>query len=142
MELSPGWGGEVIVKTAALLVPSGVVTVTFRAPSVALVPMDNVAAAEVALVLLMSVALASLPASTVRPETKLKPVKVTLINPPRPPDAGVMLLKAGGTGFTVKGTAPLVPPEVVTVMLRAPGDTLTGIVKVAAAEVPLFTIRS
>jgi hypothetical protein len=70
-------------------------------------------------------------AATVAPERKLEPLRVTEIALPWMPEDGIMEVKFGGLGLTVKTTGREVPAEVVTVTLAVPLPALTAIAKVA-----------
>jgi hypothetical protein len=69
--------------------------------------------------------------ATVAPETKFVPVRVTGTLAPWTPVAGLTDVNVGAGGLTVKTTAALVPPLVVTVTLAAPGVALAAMVDVA-----------
>lgn len=97
IEVSVGTGGGITVNVTALLVPLGVVTVTFLA--------DNAAVAAI-----VKVAVTVLESTTVTPETamfppdtvtavapiRFAPVRVTGTILPRTPVAGVMEVRVGG----------------------------------------------
>ena len=73
------------------------------------------------------------------PARKLLPVSVTATVVPRFPLEGEMPLKTGAGGMTVKVTAPLVPPEVVTDTVCAPVVALEAITRVAVIVEALTT---
>jgi hypothetical protein len=132
-----------IVKVCAPLVPPAVVTVTSRAPSAVVPPMTKLAVIDV---LLTTVTLSTVTppplTAMVAPETKFVPVSVTATVAARSPLVGLMLVSVGGGGFTVKVSAPVVPPAVVTVTSRAPVAAPPSIVKVAVIDVSLTTVTS
>ena len=121
------------VKTAAAVVPPVVVTVTLRAPNVAVAAIDSVAVICVALTTATSLTVTPVEeTATVAPETKFVPVRVTGTLTPCGPLVGAMEVRVGGVGI-VKTTDPVVPNDVVTVMVRVPGVALEATVKVAVS---------
>ena len=121
MPVKVGAGGLVTVNDTPLLVPPAVVTVTVRAVAAALVAMAQLALTVVAVGVLVIVQVTPLPeAVTAEAPARLVPVSVTGTVVPRRPEFGAMLVNAGGRGtVTVNVTALLVPPPVVTVIVRA-----------------------
>ena len=111
----------VIVKTIGSLVPPGVVTVMLRSPR--LVSGARVKVTVICVELTTRTLLVVMPdgeALTVAPVAKLVPVRVTVpLAPNGPPLDGEIPVRVGGGSVTVKMTAVLVPPVVVTVTLRA-----------------------
>src|SRR4051794_5345106 len=105
------------VNVTALLVPPVVVTVTLRAPAAALAAMAKLAVTDVA-VEVTPVMVTPVMALIVAP-VRFVPASVTATVAPWLPAAGVMVVSVGGA-VTVKVTALLVPPTVVTVTLRGP----------------------
>ena len=69
--------------------------------------------------------------ATVAPEMKLVPASVTPTAVPTVPEDGETDVSVGPPAVTVKGAVPLVPPEVVTVTLRAPVAAPAAMVNVA-----------
>jgi len=127
-----------MVKVTAPLVPAEVVTVTLAAPVVALLAMVKVAVICVALTTLTLLTdTPLLLVFTVAPETKPVPVSVTGTEVPCSPLLGLTEVSVGITPRMVKVTALLVPAEVVTVTLAAPGVALLAMVKVAVIWVAL-----
>ena len=129
------------VKTAAPLAPPVVVTVTLRAPVAAIAEIVRVAVICVALttVTLLTV-MSAVETVTVAPARKFVPVRVTGTVAPWAPLDGAMAVRVGAALLTVKTTAPLVPPAVVTVTLRAPVAALAEIVRVAVIWVGPTTV--
>src|ERR1700731_254358 len=76
----------------------------------------------------------------VAPATKFVPVSVTATPCPCTPLFGLIEVSVGGATFTVNGGGPLVPPEVVTVMVRAPVAVFAAMVNVAVICVALTTV--
>lgn len=120
-------GVSVTVKFLVTLVPPAVVTEIPFAPEVAVGEMTKVAVTDVA-VEFVPVTVMSAGAFTTAP-VRFEPVNVTATLVPRMPDVGLMLENVGG-GMTVKITALLWPPVVVTLMLRAPVVALDAITRV------------
>ena len=58
-------------------------------------------------------------------------MRVTGTVSPWTPLEGAMAVRAGAAALTVKGTAEVVPPAVVTVTLRAPVAAVAAMVNVA-----------
>jgi len=114
--------GASTVKVTELLVPPGVVTVTFRAVAPAVGAMTKVA------VIVLSFTTVRLLTVTPAPETvmavapvRLVPLRVTGTGVARSPLCGVMEVSAGTGGFTTVNVTALVmaPPPFVTVTVRA-----------------------
>lgn len=120
IEVNVGAGGFTVNTTAAVVLPD-VVTVTLEAPGAAPAPIAKVAVIWVALTTatLLTV-MPGLLVLTLATEAKLVPVSVTFTLVPAVPLAGFMAVRVGAGGFTVYGTGPVVPPEVVTVTFVAP----------------------
>src|SRR6202162_2790119 len=74
--------------------------------------------------------------------TKFVPVRVKVAAVPRISGDGLIVVSVGtpGAAFTVKGTVPLVPAEVVTLTLWAPSVALLAMVKVAVMVVLFMTV--
>jgi len=104
------------VKVTALVVPSGVVTVTFLFVSPAVVVIVNVAVTVVSLTTATLLTLTPVP-ETVTPLAPVSPapVRVTLTAEPRNPDEGA--IDDSVAPVTVNVTLLLVPPSAVTVTL-------------------------
>ena len=120
------------VKTTAAVVPAEVVTVTLRAPVVAVAEIVSVAVIWVALTTVTLLTVMPVEeTATVAPARKFVPVRVTGTEAPWMPLEGAMEVRVGAAALTVKTTAAVVPPEVVTVTLRAPGVAVAEIVRVA-----------
>ena len=123
-------------------VPPGVVMVTVRADRVAPVVIVKVAVAVVEL--------ATVKALTVTPEpdtvsdvapVRLVPVSVTGTAVPRTPEFGAIEVSVGAGGaFTVKITAPVVPPGVTTVTFLAVSVAVAVIAKFAVTDVSLAAV--
>jgi len=121
-----------MVKVTALLVPPVVVTVTLVGPGVALPAMVKVAVICVALsTLTLLTDTPLLLVFTVAPEMKFVPVRVTGTVVPCAPLLGLTEVRVGPVEMMVNVTALLVPAEVVTVTLTAPGVAVAAMVKVA-----------
>src|SRR5207248_7796387 len=113
--------GGLMVKVSALLVPPVVVTVMDFAPRVAVAVMAKVAVICVAVTTGVPVMLRPVLAGMFRvAPARVVPTMVTGTLVPCAPIFGVMLVSTGVVGFTVKVSALLVPPVVVTVMFCAP----------------------
>jgi len=130
-------GGISTVKGTGLLVPPGVVTVTLRGPSAAVLPICTVTFADVPLMIVSAVTVISGPGSNVRPVVKFVPwtlrVRVTVCGTLE----GDTLVNVGaGPGVTVNTTAALVPPGVVTIALRTPNVVSGEMLNRAVATVP------
>ena len=131
------------VNTVAPLVPPVVVTVTLRAPMTADGEITSVAVIWVALTTVtLLTAMSAVEAVTVAPARKFVPVKVTGTPAAWTPLDGAIAVRVGGAGLTVKTAAPLVPPAVVTVTLRAPVAAAAEIVRVAVIWVALTTVTA
>src|ERR1700693_1922128 len=74
--------------------------------------------------------------------TKFVPVREKVAAVPRISGDGLIVVSVGtpGAAFTVKGTVPLVPAEVVTLTLWAPSVALLAMVKVAVMVVLFMTV--
>ena len=115
-----------------MVAPPAVVTVTLRAPKVAAAAMVNVAVIWVALTTATLLTVTPVEETvTVAPEMKFDPVRVTGTVSPWTPFEGAIAVRPGGAALTVKGTAEVVPPAVVTVTLRAPKVAAASMVNVA-----------
>ena len=77
--------------------------------------------------------------TVVPPTTKRAPNSETFSVAPRAPVLGLMSSRIGGGALIVKGCAPLVPPGVVTVTVRAPTAAAASITKLAVSDVVLPT---
>src|SRR3954468_17125078 len=114
-----GADGARTEKVAGLLVPPGVVTVTFRSPAMANESIDNVAVTLVALATLIAAAVTPVPLiATAAPLVKLFPVSVTFTDVPMRPVEGAIEFKVGAAGRIGKARPLLAPPPVATVILR------------------------
>ena len=71
------------------------------------------------------------------PERKLLPVNVTGTLEPAAPATGEIPERTGAGAETVKGTGPLVPEAVTTLMFRAPNGAFSAMAKVAVICVGL-----
>jgi hypothetical protein len=131
------------VNIIALVVPAGVVTVTFAGPSPALDPTTRVAVMWPEST--TDTALTVTPAFetfTVAPGVKLAPVNVTGTLAPWAPLLGLIEVSVGCGDWIVKLTAPLVPPAVVTVTLTGPAIAVAAIVNVTVIWAPLTTVTA
>jgi hypothetical protein len=130
-------------KVTGLLVPVEAVTVMLRPPKPAAGAIEKVAVADVALVTLILPTTIPFPEFTANPATNPVPISVTGTLAPGLPIAGeieVRVRGAEGAGTTVKLIPLLVPPDVVTVMLRTPTLAVGAIVKFAVADVAFVTL--
>src|SRR5262245_52544973 len=134
--------GTLIVKVCPPEVPPEVVTVTSRAPGVAVEARTKVAVIVVALTTSRLVTVMSMPTlRVVSPTMKPVPVRVTGTEVPRMPLAGLIAVSVGAPGIvTTKDCAPEVPAPVVTVTMRPPAVALAATVKVAVIDVGLTTL--
>jgi hypothetical protein len=124
------------LNVKVLLVWPETVTSIPRGPTVALAAIANVDVALVAETTFTLLIVIPPPNTfTAIPGANPVPASATLTLLPRPPTAGVRLINDGGPKFTVNATAPLVPPVVATVTLRAPTVELGAIPNVAVAVV-------
>ena len=100
------FGGKVIVKVCAPLVPPAVVTVTVRGP-VGTRSITKLAVSDVALptTTLATVTPPGETATVVAPTTKLVPVSVTATMLPRAPRFGETLVSVGGAQIDREGLA-------------------------------------
>ena len=130
-----------MLNVSALLVPPGVVTVTFRVPADALPETMKDAVSEVPLTTV------TVPAETpellnpiaVEPEIKFVPVSSTVRVVPCVEEFGVMPLRLGAAGtVTLNVTEPLLPATVETEISRFPVGAVGAIVNIAVSVV-LFT---
>src|SRR5690606_35584017 len=81
--------------------------------------------------------------ATVAPSMKFVPASATSVEVPRNANAGATLASDGadgGSAVTVNGLAPVVPPAVVTVTLRAPGLASASTLNAAVMDVALVTV--
>lgn len=134
-------GPVTTVNVCAPLVPPAVVTVTLRAPVAAATSTVNVAVSEVPLVTLTLLTVTALPLTltVVAPAWKFVPVRVMVCDPLCAPVLGERPVSVGADGLTVKLWVPLVPPDVVTLTVRAPRVAPEAIVKSAVIDVALTT---
>jgi len=95
--VSVGTAGAFTVKVCAALVPLPVVTVTLRAPDVAVDASVSVAVSDVAVVAVTPLTVTPLPltATVVVPATKFVPVSVAVMTAPAAPLAGVIKVSVG-----------------------------------------------
>ncbi len=128
----------------AALVPPGVVTVSCRHPVLAFDAIVNVAVSVVLLTTFRLDTVTPVPLKKVMlvaPETKFVPGIVIFtiwFKLPCCGFGGPVKVGAGGT-FTVKLTPLLVPPDVVTVTVRPPGEAVPAMLKFAVIWVLLAT---
>ena len=109
-------------------------------PGVALAAIVRLTVACVALFMTRFEALTSeLPVLTTIPEMKLLPASVTGTTEPAKPLEGVIEVRVGEGGTTLKLTVPVVPADVVTLTVAAPSVAFAAIVKVAVICVALST---
>jgi hypothetical protein len=128
------------VKLTGLLVPPVVVTVTFAMLGVAFGAIVNVAVIRVPLALeTLETVIPALSTPTLTGEAKFLPVSVTDTLAPCVPLVGLMLLRTGAGGVTVKTTAEEVPPAVVTVTFAGPVAAPEATANVAVIRVLLTT---
>lgn len=131
------------VKGTVLLVPPGVVTVTVRAPSVAVADMVKVVVIVCGSPTTTALCVTPVPeiATVVAPEMKFVPVKVTWNDVARTPFGGAIEVNVGAGGtVTVKVTALLVPPGAVTVTFLAVAPAPAPITKFAVTELSFTTV--
>lgn len=121
IDVNVGGGGRT-VNDPGEVTPPAVETVTSCAPSTAFAATTNVAVSDVEFTTLMFETAIPEPlvVIVVAPGTKFVPTRVTARAVPCTPEPGVMLENVGGGGLTVKESAALVPPVVVTLTLCAP----------------------
>ena len=100
------------------LCPSGLLTVTLTAPAAC----AGVFAVIVVLLVTLTLRADEPPKLTVAPETKLVPVRVTLVPPAVDPLVGVMLVTVGADGGG--GGPPPVGGNIVVSLRKAPGALL------------------
>src|SRR2546426_42093 len=127
----------VVVNDIALLVPDAVLTVSDAVPGSPTITSSAVAVVALETTTLPTMMPVPLAVTVVAPSTKFDPVRVTGTLVPRGPDDGLIASSAGTPGTTVNMRALLVPPAVLTVMLRGPGAALGRIPKVTFIEVLL-----
>lgn len=142
MELSVGEAGASTVKVRFPVVPPGVVTETFCAPSVAVAAMLNVAVMLVLLATTMPWTVMPPVAGTlmVLPAMKFVPVSATFTLVPCTPVVELIAVSVGTEGLTVNVCAAVVPPAVVTVTFCAPSVAFPAITNVAVSVVVLVTL--
>jgi len=137
-------GGCVLatVNVTLLLVPLGVVTVTFRAPRAAVPPMAKLAVMEVELATVTPLTVTPVPDTlTALAPVRLVPVRVTGTVAPCMAAAGLIAVSVGAeTIITVNVTLLLVPLGVVTVTFLAPVAALPPMARLAVTEVALTTL--
>jgi hypothetical protein len=139
IEVSVGTGRPITVNVTVLLVPPGALTVTFRAEAVALPEIAKVAVTVLSFTTVRPLT-ATPPPGTLMAVVPVRPLptRVTATLAARLPEAGVIEVSAGP--FTVNGTVPLVPPGVVTLMVRAPSAALEKMLMVAVIVVEFTTV--
>jgi hypothetical protein len=141
-------GAGAVTVNGTELLPPGVVMVTVREPGEAFAAITSeaiiVRAVAATNAVLTSAIVTPLPliASVVAPGTNPAPDSVTLTVVPAPPDDGVIDVSDGLGAPTANGCAPLVPPVVVTVTLRAPSSAPASTAKRALSVVRLTTVTS
>jgi hypothetical protein len=137
--------GDVTVNVMGALVPAGVVTVTFRAPSAAFPSTTKLALRDVPLVTTTPVTVMPEPltATVVLSATKLVPVRISATLVPVAPSICLRLPTEGDEDApvtTANDWAALVPPAVVTVTDRAPAAAAASTTKFAVSDVALCTV--
>jgi hypothetical protein len=142
IELRIGVPGFTTVKVMGLLVPPGVVRVTFLAVRAAPAATANEAVTEVSLTTVTALTVIPPPLTfTAVVPVRPVPVKVTVSLVPLAPVLGVIEDSAPDGTITVNVTALLFPRGVVTfTFLAPPAPPLVG-VKVAVTDVSLTTTR-
>jgi len=128
------------VNAAAPLDPPDVVTVTARLPTAASVATVNVAVIDVGLATVTLETDTPLPlTATLVPATKFDPVIVWVNDVPVTPALALRLAIVGAGGLIVKPCVPLVPPVVVTLIVRPPSAALDPTTRSAVMDVALTT---
>jgi hypothetical protein len=126
MEVSDGPAST--VKPTAAVVPLGVTTATFRAPSAAVVAIEKVALMVVALATVNEVTVTPVPLTvTAVAPVRLVPVKTTgmlLVVVANVAEAGAIRVSVGAT--TVKFTVLVIPSGVVTVSVLTPAAAVSA----------------
>jgi hypothetical protein len=138
IDVNVGVVGAVTVKVSPLLVPPGAVTLTVLPPTVVVAEKVNVVVICESLTTVMG---PTVPPATTTAVVPVRPLPkiLTLIAPcPRTPVAGTIDVITGPV--TLNGTALLVPPALVTVMLCAPMVAVVALVRVAVMDVVLTTV--
>src|SRR5581483_2486375 len=140
IEVRVGAEAAVMLNATAVAVPPEVVTVTLIDPVGVPNAIDNVAVIWVELTTLTLLTVTPvLLTPTLAPETKLVPVKVIGTTAPCTPVAGVIELRVGGGGATLKLSVPLVPPDVDTLTATGPIAAVGAMTKVAVIWLVLTT---
>ena len=133
------------VKVTVLLVPPGVVTVTFLAVSAAPLEIVKVAVIVVEFTTVTPLTVTPPPATATavlaRPLVKLVPVSVTATVLLRAPTLGAIEVSVGAAAFTVKVVLLLVPTGVVTVTFLVFCAAALDIARVAAILVEFSTVK-
>lgn len=137
-----GVPGFTTVNVTGVVVPVGVVTVTFLAVSAAVGEIVNVALTCVSLTTVMPLTVMPPPVTlTDVAPVRLIPVSTTACAVPRAPVVGAIENSPAGGTVTVKVTALLFPPGAVTVTFVAPGVAPAPMLIVAVTEVSLLTVK-
>lgn len=136
-----GVPGFTTVKVTGVVVPVGVVTVTFLAVSAAVDAIVNVALTCVSLTTVTPLTVMAPPVTlTAVAPVRLMPVNTTGWVVPRAPVLGAMANNPLGGTVTVKVSALLVPPGAVTVTFLAPAVAFAETASVALTVVSLTTV--
>jgi hypothetical protein len=130
------------VNVTAPLVPPAVDTLTLRSPRAAAASMTKLTVSDVLLATLTLDAVTPVPltATIVAPLTKFVPVNVLETVVPTTAVLRFKLVSVGAAGLMVNVCAPLVPPAVVTVTVRAPSVAAASMTKLAVSDVALVTL--
>ena len=142
IELIIGVPGFTTVKVTGVLVPEGVVTVTFLAVSAAVAEIVNVALICVSLTTVMPLTVMPAPVTlTALAPVRLMPDRVTVSVVPLAPVLEVMENNLLGGTVTVKPTALLFPPGAVIVRFLAPAAAPAEMFSVAVTWVSPATVK-
>jgi len=137
-----GVPGFTTVKVTGVLVPEGVVTVTFLAVSAAVAEIVNVALICVSLTTVMPLTVMPAPVTlTALAPVRLMPDRVTVSVVPLAPVLEVMENNLLGGTVTVKPTALLFPPGAVIVRFLAPAAAPAEMFSVAVTWVSPATVK-
>ena len=137
-----GTGPEIVrpavTVNEVVAVPPAVVTVTVRAPTVALPEIVNDVVSEVpAAFTVVPPTATPVPETVTAAPVRLVPVMVTgLTLAPCGPEPGVMPFTVGGSGAVTVNEVLAAPDVVTTVTVCAPKVAVVAIVKVVVSEVP------
>ena len=137
-----GVPGFTTVKVTGVLVPEGVVTVTFLAVSAAVAEIVNVALTCVSLTTVRPLTMMPPPGTlTALVPVRLIPVSTTGCAVPRAPVLGAMENNLLGGTVTVKAIGLLFPPGAVTVRFLTPAAATAEMFSVAVTWVSPATVK-